>query len=56
VGGLAIGHASAGVLAVGQLALGKYVPAQLGIGEHVWDMRGASNEAKKFFKLLLWVR
>jgi hypothetical protein len=48
-----IGQFATGQVVIGQFALGKYVLAQLGIGEHVWDMRGASNEAREFFKTLL---
>jgi hypothetical protein len=51
-----LGQFATGQVAIGQFAMGKYVLAQLGIGEYVWDMRGTSNEAKEFFKLLLGVK
>jgi hypothetical protein len=43
-------------VAIGQFALGKYVLAQFGIGEYVWDMQGASTEAREFFKALIGIR
>ena len=45
-----IGQFALGYAAIGQIACGKYVLAQIGFGEFVWDMRGAANEAVKFFK------
>lgn len=59
VGQLALGVAFGfgqivtGAVAVGQIALGRYVLAQLGFGEHVWDVRGVSPIARRFFRSVL---
>ncbi|HTQ39097.1 MAG TPA: hypothetical protein VMJ32_08710 [Pirellulales bacterium] len=48
-----VGQFAVGYAAIGQFAFGKYVLAQIGFGDHVWDMRGASQEAVKFFQTFL---
>lgn len=59
VGQLALGAAfgfgqiATGRIAVGQFAVGRYVLAQLGFGSYVWDTRGASPVAQRFFRRLL---
>ena len=45
-----IGQFATGYAAIGQVAYGKYVLAQIGFGEFVWDVRGASVAAVKFFR------
>jgi hypothetical protein len=46
----AVGQFAGGYAAIGQIAYGKYVLAQIGFGDYVWDMRGASDDAVKFFQ------
>jgi hypothetical protein len=48
-----VGQFATGYGAIGQFAYGKYVLAQFGLGEFVWDVRGASKDAVKFFQALL---
>lgn len=47
-----LGQVSTGWIAVGQLAAGKWVLAQLGLGAQVWDTRGVSPEAERFFRAI----
>jgi hypothetical protein len=49
----AIGQFATGYTAIGQIAFGKYVLAQVGFGDNVWDMRGASQDAVKYFQSLI---
>jgi hypothetical protein len=49
----AIGQFATGYAAIGQFAYGKYVLAQIGFGEFVWDTRGVSNDAVRFFQAFL---
>ena len=48
-----IGRFATGFFAIGQLGIGRYVLAQLGFGEYVWDVRGLSPVAQRFFKPFL---
>jgi hypothetical protein len=48
-----VGQFATGYAAIGQFAYGKYVLAQFGIGEFVWDTRGVSNDAVRFFQAFL---
>lgn len=50
---LAVGQFATGYAAIGQIAYGKYVLAQVGFGEFVWDTRGVSADAVKFFQSFL---
>lgn len=52
-GVVAVGRLALGGLAIGQIAVGQYVLAQIGLGPEVWDMRGASPAAVKFFRSLI---
>ena len=45
-----VGQLATGYAAIGQFAYGKYVLAQIGFGEFVWDTRGVSNDAVRFFQ------
>jgi hypothetical protein len=49
----ALGQAGVGSVVIAQFGFGHYVLAQLGFGVDVWDMRGASPEAQRFFEALL---
>ena len=42
-----------GSVVIAQFGFGQYVRAQLGFGVDVWDMRGASPEAQRFFETIL---
>lgn len=48
-----IGQGATGYVAIGQFGFGHYVLAQFGLGTHVWDIRGSSPEAVRFFQSLL---
>ena len=50
---LGVGQFATGYAAIGQIAYGKYVLAQVGFGEFVWDVRGVSADAVKFFQSFL---
>jgi len=45
-----MGQVGYGQIVIAQFGYGKYVLAQFGWGEHVWDIRGVSPVAQKFFR------
>ncbi|MEW5800463.1 MAG: hypothetical protein AB1847_00020 [bacterium] len=48
-----LGQVATGYIAIGQFGFGRYVLAQLGYGRHVWDARGATPAARRFFQPLM---
>jgi hypothetical protein len=48
-----LGQLATGYAVIAQFGWGKYVLAQLGLGQHVWDVRGAAEEARRFFSWLI---